>query len=254
MKKYLSIIATGLLLLGGTVHASVFTPTYLSYGARGVDVQRLQAFLFSQGYFSGPVSGNFYGLTRDALKRFQSQNALPATGYFGPLSRAKAEALLAISVPKEQPKPVTVVPPVVLPPTPAPVVSVLPPVIVIEQPIVPTPAPVSLPPPPTPTPVVITPVATAAPAPDPAPALKIPRCNLYAFPETGSSFHFSAGLEKDAEPGAEINYGVGPITGPITRSIIVTATTTFTLTERISPDMHPDWQPITTCSATVAPF
>lgn len=218
-------------------HAAVFTAD-LSYGSRGADVQRLQTFLIEQGYFSGPVSGNFYGLTQDAVKRFQAKNSLPLTGYFGPLSRVRAEALLFVFVTKEQAKPVTITPPVVSVPPPVPTV-------VIQQPVVPT--SMSVPNPPAPTPVVVSPSAV--------PDLKVPRCQLLATVDqarAGSTVRLSPILEPNVDANGDIDNGIGGLYPQISSyPFPLTATTTFTLTERISQD---GWQPTTTCSVTAAPF
>ena len=70
----------------------------LAYGLRNDrDVSELQEFLTSEGLYSGPVSGNFYSLTLRAVKAFQVREGIaPASGYFGPLTRAKANNLLDI--------------------------------------------------------------------------------------------------------------------------------------------------------------
>jgi len=77
--------------------------TNLGYGNSGSDVLPLQQFLNSHGFTiaeSGPGSpGNesdyFGSLTRAALAEFQAANGItPSAGYFGPLTRAKANALM----------------------------------------------------------------------------------------------------------------------------------------------------------------
>ena len=68
----------------------------LQYGSTGSDVTELQEFLTVQGNYSGPITGNFYSLTRQAVVKFQQANNLsPAAGYFGPKSRAKVNAMLS---------------------------------------------------------------------------------------------------------------------------------------------------------------
>lgn len=92
MKKFI----IGFLLLG--------TPTLcfaqgfdvdVYYGMQGPAVQEVQEFLGAHGYFSGPYTGNFYSLTLAAVKRFQAAQGIRTTGYFGPLSRAAAQKLVA---------------------------------------------------------------------------------------------------------------------------------------------------------------
>ncbi|MBR6954033.1 MAG: peptidoglycan-binding protein [Clostridia bacterium] len=52
----------------------------LAYESRGAQVKLLQERLTELGYYTGPVSGNYLGNTRNAVKAFQKQNALEATG------------------------------------------------------------------------------------------------------------------------------------------------------------------------------
>lgn len=69
----------------------------LYYGMeRSPDVSRLQEFLKAQGVYNGPITGGFFGLTREAVRRFQQREAVaPAAGYFGPKTRTRANAMLA---------------------------------------------------------------------------------------------------------------------------------------------------------------
>lgn len=61
----------------------------LSYGtAASSDVFELQGFLYAHGYFSSAVTGPFGPLTRAAVKRFQADSGVPATGFVGALTRA----------------------------------------------------------------------------------------------------------------------------------------------------------------------
>jgi peptidoglycan hydrolase-like protein with peptidoglycan-binding domain len=60
------------------------------------DVTALQQFLTTQSFYFGPVTGNFFSLTLQGVKNFQAANNItPVSGYFGPLTRAKANAILA---------------------------------------------------------------------------------------------------------------------------------------------------------------
>jgi peptidoglycan hydrolase-like protein with peptidoglycan-binding domain len=69
---------------------------------RGADVKRLQAFLIQQD--SGPFArqmaatgpkGYFGWLTKQALKEFQkAAGIVPATGFFGPTTRAYVRAMI----------------------------------------------------------------------------------------------------------------------------------------------------------------
>ena len=87
--------------LGGTTATSATFTRDLKLGDTGSDVLALQVWLNGHGYpldSSGPGSpGNetdFFGtLTYNALVKFQAGNGVPATGYFGPLTRAAIASL-----------------------------------------------------------------------------------------------------------------------------------------------------------------
>ncbi len=67
----------------------------LHYGMRNnVEVSNLQEFLTDQGFYSNTITGNFFILTRAAVKKFQQQHGINSTGYFGPLSRGVANKIL----------------------------------------------------------------------------------------------------------------------------------------------------------------
>jgi hypothetical protein len=116
---------------------------------RTADVQALQEFLNSQGFLvqsTGPGSPGeettLFGLhTYHALLRYQEANNLPATGYFGPTTRAEVDSYLATgnastntTSSNNTAAPITYAPPVV--PTP-----VTPPVYVapVTAPVIPGP-------------------------------------------------------------------------------------------------------------------
>lgn len=69
----------------------------LYYGIKGnSDVMALQEFMTEQSIYTGPITGNFYSLTLAAVKEFQTQQEItPVSGYFGPLTRIKANAVLS---------------------------------------------------------------------------------------------------------------------------------------------------------------
>lgn len=58
----------------------------LSFGDQGAEVQRLQTELQRQGFFNGPVTGQYLELTREAVIRLQQQSGLTPDGVFGPRS------------------------------------------------------------------------------------------------------------------------------------------------------------------------
>lgn len=96
MFKYLGIVAVSLFLFSHTVSAATFSRD-LYFGLRNdPDVVQLQSFLRSLDYFTYPQNtGNFFTATLDAVKKFQMTNGIqPIAGYFGPVSRAKANEIM----------------------------------------------------------------------------------------------------------------------------------------------------------------
>jgi hypothetical protein len=95
----------------------------LSQGTNGQDVKCLQQYLNSAGYqVSARGAGSpgnettfFGGLTRAAVARWQAGNGVsPAVGYFGPISRAKYDSLIAVAPPSGRPPPLDIPPPPVV--------------------------------------------------------------------------------------------------------------------------------------------
>lgn len=97
MKKL--ILSLTLLLFPILVSAQTFEHD-LYFGLRNdSDVIKLQEFLTDQGVYSGPITGNFFSLTLKGVKDFQARESIaPVAGYFGPLTRAKANAILDVQV------------------------------------------------------------------------------------------------------------------------------------------------------------
>lgn len=107
MKKFLIFGLAGMLFVGGTgsllayaQNTSPEIPSWkfsknLHFGMRGSsEVSGLQEFLTDQGYYSGPVTGNYFFLTTQAVRKFQSAQGITPTGYFGAKSRGSANAIL----------------------------------------------------------------------------------------------------------------------------------------------------------------
>lgn len=68
----------------------------LFYGLQlDAQVSEMQELLIDEGVYSGPITGNFFSLTLKGVKNFQAKHSINQTGYFGPLSRAKANEILA---------------------------------------------------------------------------------------------------------------------------------------------------------------
>lgn len=89
------IIVTAFLAILAPSAAFASFDKNLRYGSRGEAVVELQEFLADQDLYHGPITGRFYALTLSALKTFQiTQGIKPISGYFGPLTREKANAIL----------------------------------------------------------------------------------------------------------------------------------------------------------------
>jgi N-acetylmuramoyl-L-alanine amidase len=92
---YTAIVIIMLLTISSVAKAEILTVLYgrdLALGSTGQDVVQLQGILAEQGYLNWPAGvpfGYFGQLTKSTLTNFQSANGLPATGYFGPMTRAK---------------------------------------------------------------------------------------------------------------------------------------------------------------------
>jgi len=86
-------------MTGGTMTTSAGTTftTNLTVGSKGADVTALQQWLVSGGYLSMPAGtsfGYFGNLTKMALAKYQTAAGIsPAAGYFGPVTRAKVNAV-----------------------------------------------------------------------------------------------------------------------------------------------------------------
>ena len=90
MKTYKYLIAVLLIIAPAISMASI--DTNLSFGSRGQAVTDLQNLLISKGFLNTSASGGFYSLTRQAVVAYQTSLGLPATGFVGPMTRAKINA------------------------------------------------------------------------------------------------------------------------------------------------------------------
>ena len=81
---------------GSSTGTAVKFNTDLTIGSTGADVTALQQAMVNQGHLQMPVNvsyGYFGALTRSAVARWQAASGIaPAAGYFGPISRARANA------------------------------------------------------------------------------------------------------------------------------------------------------------------
>lgn len=92
----------GVLLLGNyqTVKSEiVLFEKDLYFGIKNdPEVTRLQQFLTEQSFYNGPVTGNFFSLTLNAVKKFQENSGIsPVKGYFGSKSREVANRILSVA-------------------------------------------------------------------------------------------------------------------------------------------------------------
>lgn len=65
---------------GDLEDTSIPYPRRYAYNDKGNNVKMIQQRLTDLGYYTGPISGNFLGHTRNAVREFQRQNALDVTG------------------------------------------------------------------------------------------------------------------------------------------------------------------------------
>ncbi len=99
MKKINLTLLIFSILIGGIfiVKAETLFTRNLYFGiSNDPEVTQLQNFLTEQGFYSGPVTGNFFSLTLEGVKRFQQNYGItPVAGYFGPITRTKANEILS---------------------------------------------------------------------------------------------------------------------------------------------------------------
>jgi len=79
-----------------SAQTSNFNVSLTTGSTNKAEVLKLQQFLFDNGFLKVAPTGNFLGLTKKAVIEFQVANGItPAAGYFGPLTRASANAKFA---------------------------------------------------------------------------------------------------------------------------------------------------------------
>jgi len=102
--KFILLPSVMLIMAVAALFASAQIQTFdrnLSYGMKNdQEVLRLQQFLTAQGLYNGPVTGNYLSLTESAVKAFQErENIAPQSGYFGPLTKARANQIIQAEQP-----------------------------------------------------------------------------------------------------------------------------------------------------------
>lgn len=85
----------------GELYAYFFSKNLYFGLTNDQDVTELQKMLTRLGYYTGPITGNFFSQTQEAVRKFQvAKNISPASGYFGPLTRKMANELNVLSSPQ----------------------------------------------------------------------------------------------------------------------------------------------------------
>ncbi len=96
LQAQINALMAQLASLQGTTAVGASFTTDLTVGSTGPQVVALQQMLVAQGHLvmpAGVAYGYFGSLTKAAVMRWQAANGVPATGYFGPISRAKANGM-----------------------------------------------------------------------------------------------------------------------------------------------------------------
>lgn len=95
MKKAIGIILLIIFFSMGTAKAAVFTKNLYFGLENDSEILKLQEFLTTEGLYSGPITGNFYSLTLNGVRAFQTKHSItPVGGFFGPLTRGKANTII----------------------------------------------------------------------------------------------------------------------------------------------------------------
>lgn len=93
-KKIVIALIYVVLVIPFMVQAAIFERDLFLGMGNNKDVSKLQEFLRDLGLYTGPVTGNFFALTKEGVKKFQEREGIaPASGYFGPKTRARANEL-----------------------------------------------------------------------------------------------------------------------------------------------------------------
>jgi len=86
-------------LKGGAVTTGTTFTRNLTVGSTGADVTALQQILIDGGYLDIASPTTYFGsMTKAALVKYQRENAISATGYFGPITRAFVNSSAAVVV------------------------------------------------------------------------------------------------------------------------------------------------------------
>jgi peptidoglycan hydrolase-like protein with peptidoglycan-binding domain len=101
MKKEDAMMKKDDAMMGGDAmmkkDAMMSVDTDLTYGSTGEAVVSLQTFLESHSFLSipaGVAKGYFGSLTKAALMKYQASVDVPATGYYGPITRGVMKQMM----------------------------------------------------------------------------------------------------------------------------------------------------------------
>lgn len=86
-------------ILSLSAYAAVFEQDLYSGMFSNPDVKSLQEFLLNQGFYNGPITGNFLSQTKQALIKFQEKEHItPSNGYLGPKTRSRINTRTKIKI------------------------------------------------------------------------------------------------------------------------------------------------------------
>ena len=91
-REELAVHWTGRVLVPWQDHATL--PPLLGPGTSGASVSWLQSGLAQLGFFAGPAGGEYDAATQQAVRAFQTEEALPVDGWVGPLTLIRLYARL----------------------------------------------------------------------------------------------------------------------------------------------------------------
>ena len=107
MKKLIAVLVGVLLLLPSLTMALEPFNKDLRYGmTKNAEVRRMQEFLRDEGLYKGAITGNYYTLTRDAVRKYQKNNGLKVTGLFDKVTRSKVNEGVVVVSEEVSPTPV----------------------------------------------------------------------------------------------------------------------------------------------------
>jgi len=103
--KILSLLVIPIVIFGVVINVTAQTVTITQFNNNlywnisstySGDVKMLQQFLTNQGLYTGPINGSYLTQTYNAVVQFQTKQGInPATGYFGPETRTKANQIIS---------------------------------------------------------------------------------------------------------------------------------------------------------------